>query len=171
MSGQRESVDGPGFSAGPQGFGGEVSAVQSGTGGHMYGSADQRSAVAGEVGSFRKERTVTYDEAVAASGNCWRSTTPGTGTTHDAVKFVDLPKDERGAKPDSLLCEFADALRDRPGEWAVWPRAVTLRSAQQLAWAIRARTARTPVAFQGGGFDAKSRGGVLYVRYVGEANE
>ena len=166
-----ESVAGPGFRGGPEGISGQVPSVQGAAGGGVPELADQRGAGSGEVGSFRKERTVTYDEAVAASGNCWRSTTPGTGTTHDAVKFVDLPKDERGGKPDSLLCEFADALRDRPGEWAVWPRAVTLRSAQQLAWAIRARTARTPVAFQGGGFDAKSRGGVLYVRYVGEANE
>jgi hypothetical protein len=87
-------------------------------------------------------------------------------------EFVEaLPAETRGHQLDPVIFEFAEALRARPGEWAKYPIATSPSWRNTLVWSIRNTNSRTPTAFRSGGFDARQRGGVLYVRYVGEANK
>lgn len=81
---------------------------------------------------------------------------------------------------DPLVVEFADALKARPGEWAIYPRQdeatppiYRLKPGYRRTLASRINKQRTcrvngcPVPFRGG-FEASARGGVLKVRYVGK---
>ena len=79
-------------------------------------------------------------------------------------EFVDeLPADGRAKHP--VLKAFAAALRARPGAWAVYPAEV--KRAANAAAAIN-RGSNTNLS---PGFEARVRGGVCYVRFVGEPKD
>lgn len=91
-------------------------------------------------------------------------------------EFVEnLPESRVNTNRSSrqLVARFADALRQRPGEWAKYP--VPTRSAgNTYAYASRIRKASdvAPKPFKDGGFEAhvattEDGEKVLYVRYVG----
>ena len=92
-----------------------------------------------------------------------------------AFEFVDeLPEavrtprkfTPRGCEP--LIIEFADALRENPKQWAKYPKALSLSTAKSYVSAIKTKPSRNgPKPLQGGAFEATTRKGVLYVRYVG----
>lgn len=64
------------------------------------------------------------------------------------------------------MSEFALALRDRPGEWAIYPYPSTDLSAR----AIASRISRGKIAAFGDGYEATATKGTVYVRYVGDAS-
>lgn len=81
-------------------------------------------------------------------------------------EFVDaLPAKEIRRTNGFLMDEFAVALRQRPGAWAKWPE--DLGTSQAGTYTTNIRNGHLK-AFRGGGFEALSRNGVLYVRYIGE---
>lgn len=81
-------------------------------------------------------------------------------------EFVDkIPGSPRGGRPVANKA-FADALKARPGEWAVWPKPITAQTRKVYQQSIPRGILR---AFHGGGFEAANRDGRLYVRYVGGA--
>ncbi|MFE3060659.1 hypothetical protein [Nocardia sp. NPDC059239] len=84
-----------------------------------------------------------------------------------SFEFVDqLPpsKGNAGRRLDPLLFEFAQALRANPGQWAKWPRAISERRSRQIHWEIKRGMRR---ALPPGEFEACSRAGVAYARYIG----
>jgi len=77
------------------------------------------------------------------------------------IEWVDeLPAIDRG-RARGKYQEFFDALRERPGQWAIMP-VETPRSS--TAAQIRRGTYRGSAP---GEFEASHRGGCTYVRYVG----
>ena len=79
--------------------------------------------------------------------------------------FVDglPPEPTRGR--NGKYTEFADALRGRPGEWAIWP--VKLKNdltARTVTASVRRGTLKN---FPAGQFEATQRGTTVYARYVG----
>lgn len=88
-------------------------------------------------------------------------------------EFVEeLPEREVSAraKPNPVLMEFAQALRDNPNQWAKYPRRNSSRtSCAATARNINGKLPSCPIAFRDGGFEAANRGGVCYVRFVGGA--
>lgn len=80
----------------------------------------------------------------------------------DIEFFDDLPSksivDREGAP-------FADILRAHPQKWAAWPIDDELRTLHNRAMQIRNGSAH----FKKDEFEAAIRGGVLYVRYIGES--
>ena len=90
-----------------------------------------------------------------------------------AFEFVDeLPK--RGArgggqKPQRVLVDFAAALRENPGQWAKWPKPVSAVNAPSTAARINNGHPGTPSVLSTGEFEACTRDGVCYVRFVGGA--
>lgn len=82
-------------------------------------------------------------------------------------EFVDeLPPKEVRRSDGFLMDKFAAAVRARPGVWAKWP--LDLGPSSPGMYVTGINTGRLK-AFRNGGFDAQSRNGVLYVRYIGEA--
>lgn len=84
-----------------------------------------------------------------------------------AFEFVDhppLPRVSGHQVVSELLEEFANALRARPGDWAIYPGRYTKSSARTLASSIR-KGLRTQ--FPKGEFDAYTVNGICYVRYIG----
>ncbi|MFG1794241.1 hypothetical protein [Nocardia sp. NPDC049149] len=80
------------------------------------------------------------------------------------VEFVDqLPPKRPGRGSDAFMEEFAAALRRRPGVWAKWPTPIQASTAG--GYTTKILKGVFP-AFPSG-FDATSRNGQLYVRYVG----
>ena len=80
-------------------------------------------------------------------------------------EFVDAPPPP-SSRVD-MLNAFADALRDRPGEWAIYPRPSSNReSARATAKNIRYGVLK---AFPKGQFDARESEGVVYVSHIGGA--
>ena len=85
---------------------------------------------------------------------------------------AELPKPRPNTHPglgrdmefSATLFRFADAMRARPQQWAIWPRAL----ARRTAWNISTRivTGRIP-ALPGHEFEGRSVNGVAYVRYIG----
>jgi hypothetical protein len=91
-------------------------------------------------------------------------------------EFVDDIPEERsggsngGRRPDPLVVEFAQALRATPRQWAKWPKSNSAyNSLRTMASAITRDVHPCPVALRGGCFEAKTRGGVMYVRFTGGA--
>lgn len=86
-------------------------------------------------------------------------------------KFVDeLPSGHIGKPPDPLLQQFADALKTKPGIWAEWPKSSTPSTLTSLVTRINHYwKPGCPIAFKAGGFEARYRDGMLYVRYKGKA--
>jgi hypothetical protein len=83
-------------------------------------------------------------------------------------KFTELPRATRhtdGGHP--LVREFAAALQQKPGVWAVYPLPLSVNSARAYANSIKKGLATSPVALREG-FGAATRAGVLYVRYIGD---
>lgn len=79
--------------------------------------------------------------------------------------FVDeLPPIRRR---DTVLDDFAKALRDNPERWAEYPKEIKRQAMYAQATLINRQDAKTPMRFRGG-FEAVTRDGALYVRYVGE---
>lgn len=91
------------------------------------------------------------------------------------IRFEPLPEDGRGAKDGrrSHAKLIAEALKDRPGEWASVKEydAAQSRTASVYAWAIK--TARRSTFGPAGSFEAVTRKVDdrirVYARYVGEA--
>lgn len=84
------------------------------------------------------------------------------------VEFVDFPDDPKPTLAE-LTAEFADVLRANPGRWAKWPVPMAPRSARTRAAGINHQRQDCPKAVRGGGFEARTQAGVLYVRYIGPA--
>ena len=79
------------------------------------------------------------------------------------VRWADPPAAQGGKLTRREQREFAEALRNRRDHWAVYPTSGS-------SVAIRALTSRISNGRQGAfgeGFEAVSRGGVVYVRFVG----
>lgn len=68
----------------------------------------------------------------------------------------------RGPSPKHLA--FAKALKENPGMWAAYPQQVKNTSAR--SYAAKINGGRWPMFTPG--YEAASRQGKLYVRYVGE---
>lgn len=85
-----------------------------------------------------------------------------------AVEFLDeLPVTARkggGRKTDKVLVEFADLLKSNPGKWAKYPKDLSKKSAGTAASTINNRKA---ASFRDGKYEAATRDGVVYVKYVG----
>lgn len=84
-------------------------------------------------------------------------------------EFVDdVPHHARcGPRPDQIIIDFAEALRGRPKQWAKYPKPQTSSTARTAATAINHQSDRCPAALRTGEFEAVSRDGVCYVRFVG----
>lgn len=83
------------------------------------------------------------------------------------VEFVDeLPG--RSPTPSAAIAEFAEVLREQPGRWAKYPWSDELAETTRKSRAndINWGHPTAPVALRTG-FEATSRNGTLYVRYVG----
>lgn len=66
--------------------------------------------------------------------------------------------------------EFARALKERPGQWAKWPRTYgNPSSVHAIRINILSGDRRAPVPFREGKWEAVVRSKVLYVRYLGES--
>ena len=84
------------------------------------------------------------------------------------VEFVDeLPGSRaHGRSNVSALIDFADALRANPGRWAKHPTTFGNEStARNTSSVIRRDRSAT---FPAKEFDAETRNGQVYVRYVGD---
>jgi hypothetical protein len=88
------------------------------------------------------------------------------------VRF-DEPAHDALRRPESLQA-FADALRARPGEWALLGKYSTQGAMRQASYEIRiVRERKDRVFAPAGSFEAESRTMLgehrVYVRYVGGA--
>lgn len=84
----------------------------------------------------------------------------------DFVFVEELPPSPPSGR-NARYTEFSDALRGRPGEWAIWP--VQLKNtvvANTVAGNVRRGALKN---FPAGEFEAVQRGLTVYVRYVGGA--
>ena len=88
-------------------------------------------------------------------------------------EFVDeLPsKSDNGRIPHPVYVEFASALRDNPGQWAKWPRPIAYNGIGTTAWRINHGVKGAPPSLITGEFEAATRAGVLYVRFVGKPSK
>lgn len=83
------------------------------------------------------------------------------------IKWADPPDPKGGALTRKEQRVFADELKARPDCWATYPIPA---SASPLAIrALASRISRGRQAAFGSGFEAVSRNGIVYVRYVGGA--
>lgn len=92
--------------------------------------------------------------------------------TTTTVRF-DAPAPDILRRPESRAV-FAAALKDRPGEWALFGKCLTQSTASTYAWEIRnARSMGMAPFAPAGAFEAESRTLFgehrVYVRYVGGA--
>lgn len=90
------------------------------------------------------------------------------------IRFEELPGATGiGRRPNGRHAQIAEALRERPGEWACIGVQDTARSAGSLAYAIR--TGRLSAYLPAGAFEASARTvrreHRLYVRFVGKSDE
>jgi hypothetical protein len=86
-------------------------------------------------------------------------------------EFVDdlpsaLNKDNWARK--AVLCELAEALRASPGRWAKWPFEPPTRAAASQV-VHRIKSGQIPTLKDG--FEAVTRDGVAYIRFVNGAPE
>lgn len=83
------------------------------------------------------------------------------------IEFVDAPPGNPSVGNSLLhrqrMSEFVAALRDRPGQWAIYPWPSTELSAR----AIASRISRGKIAAFGDGFEATASRGTVYARYIG----
>jgi hypothetical protein len=80
------------------------------------------------------------------------------------VEWADPPAPQGGKLTRREQREFAEKLKSRPEQWAVFPTSGS-------GVAVRALTSRIGRGKQsafGAGFEAISRNGVVYVRFIGE---
>lgn len=77
------------------------------------------------------------------------------------------------SRSSALLAEFAAALRQRPGEWAEYPRTLSRSAMYSLSSRIRRQDYYAPKAFRGEFettiADVGDGSKKLYVRFVGGA--
>jgi hypothetical protein len=94
------------------------------------------------------------------------------------IEFVDTVPPKVVAREiytDPVVVDFVKALRANPGRWAKHPvTAPTAQQARSLAYRIKqqCKTRGTPLIFMPdsrGSFQATSRVGTVYVRYVKRA--
>lgn len=88
------------------------------------------------------------------------------------IEWADPPAPKGGALTRREQREFADQLKSRPGCWAIYPAFYSAFHLGQggSSVAVRALASRISHGKQsafGGGFEAVSRNGVVYVRFVG----
>jgi hypothetical protein len=79
------------------------------------------------------------------------------------IKWADPPMPRGGTLTRLEQRAFAEELKVRRGCWAVYPTCESYAAVRALA----SRIARGKQAAFGAGFEAVSRSGVVYVRYVG----
>lgn len=79
-------------------------------------------------------------------------------------KFVDAPPPPQKGR-NALYAAFREALRARPGEWAIWPREMKDRKIAQLTAGNINRGGTK--SFPKDEFEARSSDNVVYVRYIG----
>lgn len=78
--------------------------------------------------------------------------------------FVEAPP-PRTCGRNAIYAAFADALRDRPGEWAIWPKEF---NAPNVAAATTANIKKGRLKnFPAGQFEAVTSGCTVYARYIG----
>jgi hypothetical protein len=80
------------------------------------------------------------------------------------IEWADPPTPKGGALTRREQSDFAEKLKEHRGRWAILP------AAGESNLAIRALTSRINCGRQsafGEGFEAVSRDGVVYVRFVG----
>lgn len=92
------------------------------------------------------------------------------------IEWADPPDPKGGRLTRGEQRAFAEKLKERPGRWAMYPThaaaAFHLGEGGSTA-AVRALASRINRGKQsafGSGFEAVSRNGVVYVRYVGVAD-
>lgn len=86
-------------------------------------------------------------------------------TTDYEFTFVDEPPPQSRGR-NALYAAFREALRSRPGEWAIYPREFkNTGSASNTAANIN--HGRMPTFSKG--FEARTSDGAVYVRYIGGA--
>ena len=89
-------------------------------------------------------------------------------------EFVDPSVVQNNRRTDPQLFKFADALRQRPGDWAKHPTQEQLSTktlynrASRINNDYRQPNMAPPAALRGGEFEAAVSKGVLYVRYTGK---
>lgn len=66
---------------------------------------------------------------------------------------------------NQLFQKFAEALRDNPGKWGVWPANLAVGSVYAYRGHINSGDGKFPKPLTTGEFRAEVRGKVLYVRY------
>ena len=86
-------------------------------------------------------------------------------------EFVELPDNAyRPARDNTLIMEFSNALRARPGDWARYPLSASSASSfRSLAYRINQGGTASPKYLRDdddGCFQAATRDGMLYVRFV-----
>lgn len=81
------------------------------------------------------------------------------------IKWADPPEPKGGALTRREQRAFADELKSRPGCWAVLPTGGSYVAVR----ALTSRIARGRQSAFGPGFEAVSRNGIVYVRFVGGA--
>lgn len=81
--------------------------------------------------------------------------------------FVDSPPPPSRGR-NGLYDAFRNALRARPGEWAVWPRELKNKA---TAWQTVGNINRGDGAWRPvGSFEARSSEAAVYVRFIGDAS-
>lgn len=80
--------------------------------------------------------------------------------------FVDAPP-PRAYGRNTLYSEFATALRNRRGEWAIWPTELKSKTVAATT-AANVRRGRL-VNFPEGQFEVQAADGTVYIRYIGDA--
>lgn len=71
-----------------------------------------------------------------------------------------------GSAPDPIILGFSEALRDKPFQWAKYPKALSGASMYTLASRINGGAQTIPTCLRSG-FQAAARNHTLYVRFVG----
>lgn len=80
------------------------------------------------------------------------------------IEWADPPPAQGGSLTRREQREFAEQLRGRPGDWAVLP---TNGSSSVAVRALASRINRKRQSAFGEGFEAISRDGAVYVRFIG----
>lgn len=80
------------------------------------------------------------------------------------IEWADPPAAQGSPLTRREQCEFAEQLRDRPGNWAVLPT----NGSSVAVRALASRINRQKQSAFGEGFEAVTRSGTVYVRFIGE---
>lgn len=79
------------------------------------------------------------------------------------IQWADPPAPQGGKLTRREQREFAERLKEKPGQWAVFP---TNAGSGLAARALASRIGRGKQSTFGDGFEAISRRGIVYVRFI-----